>query len=47
MQLKGNRLCVLTDEQLVCYHAGRRTEARLDALAGRAEPLTLPPVARP
>ncbi len=47
VQLKGNRLCVLTDDRLVCYHAGRRTEARLDALAERAEPLSLPPLAGP
>lgn len=37
----ADRLCVLTDDRLVCYHAGRRTEARLDELA---ELLSLPPI---
>ena len=37
----ADRLCVLTDDRLVCYHAGRRTEARLDELD---ELLSLPPI---
>ncbi|GAB5542880.1 MAG: hypothetical protein SangKO_026400 [Sandaracinaceae bacterium] len=40
----ADRLCVLTDDRLVCYHAGRRTEARLAELAERAELLSLPPI---
>lgn len=40
----ADRLCVLTDDRLVCYHAGRRTEARLAELAELAELPSLPPI---